>query len=52
MTTRMQASIGRRTMLAGAAAVAGAAALRVLPAFGQGNKRIVLSTWAATTRSC
>jgi putative spermidine/putrescine transport system substrate-binding protein len=45
MTTRMQASIGRRTMLAGTAAVAGAAALRALPAFGQGNKRIVLSTW-------
>lgn len=45
MTTGIKPYLSRRGMLKGAAAVAGAAALGAVPAFGQANKRIVLSTW-------
>jgi putative spermidine/putrescine transport system substrate-binding protein len=45
MTTGMRPYISRRGLLKGAAAVAGAGALGAVPAFGQVNKRIVLSTW-------
>jgi len=41
----MQSFISRRRVLKGAAAVAGASALGAIPAFGQADKRIVLSTW-------
>jgi putative spermidine/putrescine transport system substrate-binding protein len=37
--------ISRRSALQGAAAVAGVSALGAFPAFGQADKRIVLSTW-------
>ena len=43
--------ISRRRVLAGAAAVAGVGALGTLPALGQANKKIVLSTWGGVTRS-
>ncbi|MEO8137089.1 MAG: twin-arginine translocation signal domain-containing protein, partial [Betaproteobacteria bacterium] len=41
----MQSTISRRDALKGAAAFAGLGALGVLPAFGQADKKIVLSTW-------
>src|SRR5258708_38445893 len=40
-----QSFISRRRVLRGAAAVAGASALSAIPAFGQADKKIVLSTW-------
>jgi putative spermidine/putrescine transport system substrate-binding protein len=46
MSRLMHAHISRRSALKGAAAVAaGAGALGAFPAWGQGSKRIVLSTW-------
>ena len=41
----MQSHISRRGVLKGAAAVAGLGALGAFPAFGQADKKIVLSTW-------
>ena len=40
-----QSSISRRGVLKGAAAAAGLSALGAFPAFGQTDKKIVLSTW-------
>ena len=41
----MQSRISRRDVLKGASAVAGLGALGAFPAFGQTDKKIVLSTW-------
>ena len=41
----MQSHVSRRGVLKGAAAVAGLGALGAFPAFGQTDKKIVLSTW-------
>jgi len=45
MTRLGKPYIGRRTVLQGAAAMVGAGALGTFPAYGQANKKIVLSTW-------
>jgi len=45
MTKMGKPSISRRSVLQGAAAVAGAGVLGAFPAYGQANKKIVLSTW-------
>ena len=41
----MQSHVSRRGVLKGAAAVAALGALGAFPAFGQTDKKIVLSTW-------
>jgi putative spermidine/putrescine transport system substrate-binding protein len=45
MSKFMKSSISRRSALKTAAAAAGAGGLGAFPAFGQANKKIVLSTW-------
>jgi putative spermidine/putrescine transport system substrate-binding protein len=45
MTKSRKPYISRRGVLKGAAAVMGVGALGAFPAFGQANKKIVLSTW-------
>ena len=45
MSKSMNPHVSRRTVLQGAAAVAGASALGAMPAWAQADKKIVLSTW-------